>query len=72
MPFSLHETTGLHADPVPDEEIARFTPGLARGLDPKGLEARLALLGRSEGSADGILAVLEDERGKAPPFYHRR
>ena len=72
MPFSLHEATGLHADPVPDEEIDRFNPRLARGLDTDGLEARLALLGRSEGSADGILAVLEDERGKALPFYHRR
>jgi len=72
MPFSLHETTGLLADPIPDEELVRFSPGRARGLDSKGLEARLAMLARSEGSADAILPTLDDERGKSPPFYHRR
>lgn len=72
LPFSLHETTGLLAEPVPDDEVGRFTPGLAGALDPKRLEGRLAALAQSEGSADGIVGALEDERKKPPPLYHRR
>jgi len=72
LPFSLHEATGLIAQPLADEELERFNPASAAVLDVGRLDGRLAVLARSGGGADGILAFLEEERKKPPPFYYRR
>jgi hypothetical protein len=71
-PFSRHETTGLLAIPLSDEEIPSFEPSRPGEIDTGKLEERASILRCGGGSVDRLISALEDDRTKTPPFYHRR
>lgn len=71
LPFSLHESTGLLALPLVKQEIPGFNPATAKTLEEGDVDLRLDAM-RTSGSVDDLLPILEEERHKPPPFYHRR
>jgi len=71
-PFSRHETTGLLAIPLTDEEIPSFEPPRSGEIDAGEIEERAAILRCTGGSVDGLISALEDDRAQPLPFYHRR
>jgi hypothetical protein len=71
-PFSRHETTGLLAIPLSDEEIPSFEPPRRGEIDPGDIAERTSILRCNRSSVDGLISALEDDREKPLPFYHRR
>jgi hypothetical protein len=71
-PFSRHETTGLLAIPLTDEEVPSFEPPSPGEIDTGEIEERSAILRCTGGSVDELISALEDDRAKPLPFYHRR
>lgn len=72
LPFSLHENTGRLSLPISGEEIWSFEPREAEMRGDLDLDQHLAILNPRGGSMDELLSLLEEERGKPVPFYHRR
>ena len=72
LPFSLHENTGRLSLPIRDDEIWSFEPGKAEMRGDLDLDPYLKVLNPQGGSMEELLSLLEEDRRKPIPFYHRR
>ena len=72
LPFSRHETTGLIAMPLADDEILGFEPPKPGEVDTAEVEDRASLISNGDGGFDDLISALQEDAKKPLPFYHRR